>query len=157
MEKKWLQETLGLKRRQQSKKPPHLSSYPSPTHTFNIHTVVILTTITPPIWNPCRLTERQLSTGMQLWVYGSRIRTPGSETLLKYLLTTSITLFKLLLSGLGREMGRRFKREGIYVHLWLIHVEVWQKTIEFCKVNYSSIKKIKMNKLLPSLPLFFHL
>ena len=26
--------------------------------------------------------------------------------------------------GLGREMGGRFKREGIYVYLWLIHVEV---------------------------------
>ena len=25
---------------------------------------------------------------------------------------------------IGREMGGRFKREGIYVHLWLIHVEV---------------------------------
>ena len=25
---------------------------------------------------------------------------------------------------LGREMGERLKREGIYVHLWLIHVEV---------------------------------
>ena len=24
----------------------------------------------------------------------------------------------------GREMGRRFKRERIYVYLWLIHVEV---------------------------------
>ena len=24
----------------------------------------------------------------------------------------------------GREMGGRFKREGIYVDLWLIHVEV---------------------------------
>ena len=23
-----------------------------------------------------------------------------------------------------REMGGRFKREGMYVHLWLIHVEV---------------------------------
>ena len=30
-------------------------------------------------------------------------------------------------SGMGREMGGRFKREGIYVYLWLIHVEVWQK------------------------------
>ena len=27
-------------------------------------------------------------------------------------------------SGMGREMGGRFKREGIYVYLWLIHVEV---------------------------------
>ena len=26
--------------------------------------------------------------------------------------------------GVGREMGGRFKREGIYVHLWLIHVDV---------------------------------
>ena len=33
--------------------------------------------------------------------------------------------------GMGREMGGRFKREGIYVYLWLIHVEVRQKT-RFC-------------------------
>ena len=26
--------------------------------------------------------------------------------------------------GVGREMGGRFKREGIYVYLWLIHAEV---------------------------------
>ena len=26
--------------------------------------------------------------------------------------------------GMGREMGGRFKREGIYVYLWLTHVEV---------------------------------
>ena len=26
--------------------------------------------------------------------------------------------------GMGRGIGGRFKREGIYVHLWLIHVEV---------------------------------
>ena len=26
--------------------------------------------------------------------------------------------------GVGKEMGGRFKREGIYVYLWLIHVEV---------------------------------
>ena len=33
----------------------------------------------------------------------------------------------------GREMGGRFKKEGIYVYLWLIHVEVWQETAKFCK------------------------
>ena len=33
---------------------------------------------------------------------------------------------------MGREMGGRFKREGRYVNLWLIHVEVWKKT-KFCK------------------------
>ena len=34
---------------------------------------------------------------------------------------------------MGREIGGRFKRERIYVYLWLIHVEVWQKTAKFCK------------------------
>ena len=38
--------------------------------------------------------------------------------------------------GDGREVqkGRwSFKSEGIYVYLWLIHVEVCQKTGKFCK------------------------
>ena len=26
--------------------------------------------------------------------------------------------------GMGRETGRRFRREGIYVYLWLIRVEI---------------------------------
>ena len=34
---------------------------------------------------------------------------------------------------MGREMGGRFKREGIYVYLWLIHVEVLQKITKLCK------------------------
>ena len=29
-----------------------------------------------------------------------------------------------LVGEMGREMGGSFKREGIYVYLWLIHVEV---------------------------------
>ena len=28
------------------------------------------------------------------------------------------------MGGMGQEMGRKFKREGMYVYLWLIHVEV---------------------------------
>ena len=32
-----------------------------------------------------------------------------------------------------REMGGRFKKEGTYVHVWLIHVDVSQKTTKFCK------------------------
>ena len=44
----------------------------------------------------------------------------------------------------GREMGGRFKREGIYVYLWLIHVEVWQKITKFCK---AIILQLKINKL----------
>ena len=33
--------------------------------------------------------------------------------------------------GVGWERGS--KREGIYVYLWLIHVEVSQKKTKFCK------------------------
>ena len=39
--------------------------------------------------------------------------------------------------------GGRFKWEGIYVYLWLIHVEVWQKTAKFCK---TVILQYKMNR-----------
>ena len=35
--------------------------------------------------------------------------------------------------GMEREMGGRLKREGIYLYLWLIHVEIRQKTAKFCK------------------------
>ena len=34
---------------------------------------------------------------------------------------------------MGREVGGRFKRDGSYVYLWLIHVELLQKTTEFYK------------------------
>ena len=37
--------------------------------------------------------------------------------------------------------GREFKTEGIYVYLWLIHVEVWQKTTKFCKAFILQLKK----------------
>ena len=30
-------------------------------------------------------------------------------------------------------MGRRLKREGIYVYLWLIHIVLWQKPTQHCK------------------------
>ena len=33
-----------------------------------------------------------------------------------------------------RGVGRRFKREGAYVYLWLIHVDVWQKPTQYCIV-----------------------
>ena len=43
--------------------------------------------------------------------------------------------------GMGREMGGRLRREGMYVYLWLIHVEVWQKTTKFCKAIILQLKK----------------
>ena len=43
--------------------------------------------------------------------------------------------FKIWLQG-------KFKREEAYVYLWLIHVDIWQKT-KFCK---AIILQLKINK-----------
>ena len=43
-----------------------------------------------------------------------------------------------------REMGGRLKREGTYVYLWLIHVDVLQKTTKFYKAIILQLK----NKLI---------
>ena len=40
----------------------------------------------------------------------------------------------------GREVGEQFKREGTYVYLWLIHVDIWQKTTRHCKVIICQLK-----------------
>ena len=46
----------------------------------------------------------------------------------------------------GWKVGGKFKREGIYVHLWLIHVDVWQKPPpQHCK---AIIFQLKINKFL---------
>ena len=39
-------------------------------------------------------------------------------------------------------MGGCFKRKGIHVYLWLIHVEFQQKTTKFCKAIILQLKKI---------------
>ena len=45
-------------------------------------------------------------------------------------------------------MGGRFKREGIYLYLWLIHTDVWQKPTQNCK---AVILQLKINKILKML------
>ena len=46
------------------------------------------------------------------------------------------------LEGWGGEGdGREVQREGTEVYLWLIHVEICQKTAKFCEKNDPSIKK----------------
>ena len=40
-----------------------------------------------------------------------------------------------------REMGEKFKREGTYVYLWLIHGDIWQKTTKFGKALILQLKK----------------
>ena len=34
-----------------------------------------------------------------------------------------------------REAGEGFRMGGTHVYLWLIHVDVWQKPSQYCKVN----------------------
>ena len=50
--------------------------------------------------------------------------------------------------GMGRELGGRFKREGIYVYLWVIQVDVWQKPTQYYK---AIILQLKINKILKNL------
>ena len=38
------------------------------------------------------------------------------------------------------EVGGRFKREGTYVYLWLIHVGVWQKPTQYFKAIILQLK-----------------
>ena len=42
--------------------------------------------------------------------------------------------------GMGREMGRSFRREGTFLYLWLILVGVWQKATKFCKAIILQLK-----------------
>ena len=45
--------------------------------------------------------------------------------------------------GMGKEVGEGF-RWGTHVNLWLIHVNVWQKPLQYCKViSLQLIKKIE--------------
>ena len=47
----------------------------------------------------------------------------------------------LKLNVLEREVRGRFKREGTYVYLWLIQVDVWQKPTQFYKAIIFQLKK----------------
>ena len=46
----------------------------------------------------------------------------------------------------GWDVGGRFKKEGTYVYLWLIHVGVWQKPTQHYKAIILQFKIIKKNK-----------
>ena len=49
--------------------------------------------------------------------------------------------------GWGLGAGGRFKREGTYVCLRLIHVAVWQKPTRYCKAIILQLKKKKSDSL----------
>ena len=38
--------------------------------------------------------------------------------------------------------GREVQKEGTYVYLWLIHVDVWQKPRQHCKATIPQLKII---------------
>ena len=38
------------------------------------------------------------------------------------------------------ELGGRFKREGTYVYIWLIHIDVWQKPTQYYKAIILQLK-----------------
>ena len=45
-------------------------------------------------------------------------------------------------------MGGRFRREGTYVYLWLIHVDVWQKSTQYYKAIILPLKiNFKIKKI----------
>ena len=48
--------------------------------------------------------------------------------------------------GQPRGMGWGRREEGTHVHLWLIHLNVWQKPPQYCKVTSFQLKKQKQNK-----------
>ena len=37
-------------------------------------------------------------------------------------------------------MAKRLKREGTNVHLWLFHVDVWQRPTQYCKASILKLK-----------------
>ena len=46
------------------------------------------------------------------------------------------------MSGMMGGVGGSFKKEGVSVYLWPIHIAVWKKSIQHCK---AIILQIKMN------------
>ena len=40
-------------------------------------------------------------------------------------------------------MGGGFRREKAFIYLWLIPVDVWQKSTQYCKVIILQLKKKK--------------
>ena len=46
--------------------------------------------------------------------------------------------------GMGREVGSGGSGWGTHVNPWLIHVSVWQKPLQYCKVI--SLQLIKINE-----------
>ena len=55
--------------------------------------------------------------------------------------------------GMEREVGGRFTREGTYVYLRLVHVDVWQKPTQYYKVIILKFKMQKKRNSFKTVPL----
>ena len=60
--------------------------------------------------------------------------------------SSNSVLYDNLEDGLGWEVGGKFKKEGTYVYLWLIHVDVWQKPKQYCKAIILQLKLKKKQR-----------
>ena len=45
-------------------------------------------------------------------------------------------------------MGKRkgFRRERTYIHLWLTHVDVWQRPTQYCEAIFLQLNKFRGKK-----------
>ena len=59
----------------------------------------------------------------------------------------NLVLCDNLEGGMRREEGGRFKMEGTYVYLWLIHVDIWQRPTQHCKAIIFQFKNYKKTYL----------
>ena len=44
------------------------------------------------------------------------------------------------------KVGWRFKAEGVYVYIWLIHFEVWQKPTQYYKAITLQLKNFFLKR-----------
>ena len=80
----------------------------------------------------------------------------GASALASVLPMNTQSWFPLWLTGLislqSKGLSRVFssttiqKKEGTYVYLWLIHVDVWQKPTKFCKAIILQLKNKQIKK-----------
>ena len=61
----------------------------------------------------------------------------------KTLTSTKIPFKKKEFTPCNNKSQTKCKTGGIYVYLWLMHVDVWQKPIQYCK---TAMLQLKINK-----------
>ena len=103
-------------------------------------------------WVPSLVWEDPLEKGMAThssiltWRIRWTVQSMGSQRVERYWVTFTFTSFsqwglrhreQTYEHGVG---GGRFQMEGTYVHLWLIHVDVWQKPTQHCKAITLQLK-----------------